>query len=165
MQGNPNMMGSMGMDPYSYQMMYGNQQWGNNGMGMQGQGGQNVQNMMYGQQSQMQQQSMPQSYFLGRFVQSVDEIKGTDIPMDGSFVIFPLTDKKTIITKRWNQNIELETKVYVLQEDGVTEQTPADDPLSEFREAVNARFDNIEKLIKKNNRPYYYNNQKKEDKK
>lgn len=162
MQGMQNTMGGMGMDPYAYRMMY--DQWGNNSMGMQMQGGQNGQNMMYGQQSQMQQQQVrTPSYFLGRFVQSPEEIMAAEIPMDVPLAIFPLVDGKTIITKRWNQDGKLEPRVYVLQDDETAETQKSEDPLAEFMEAVNGRFDNIEKLIKKNNRPYYQNNQKKKE--
>lgn len=169
--------------------MNGNQQMSNwnmpttvNANQMQQQMYQQAQQMQMMQQGnpQMVQNQQPQqvfmqpqplqspSYIVGRFVQSPDDIKASEVPMDGTITVFPLLTGKHVITKWWDQNGKLNQNVYVLQEEAQTKDSQPQPmfPFYQLQASVNARFDSLEKLIKKNNRPYYNNNnKKKEDKK
>ena len=69
----------------------------------------------YNQQSQLQPQQMPRQttpmykpqpsvVLQGKVVDSLDVVKATDIPYDGSVSYFPLTDGSAIITKQLQQD-------------------------------------------------------------
>lgn len=65
----------------------------------------------YTQQSQQVPRQNPQTYKLqtnivlqGKVVDSLDVVKATDIPYDGSISYFPLTDGTAIITKQLQQD-------------------------------------------------------------
>lgn len=62
-------------------------------------------------QPQMQPITKPLG-LLGKSVDSVDVVKATDIPLDGSISYFPLTDGSAIVTKRLKADGTSETIVY-----------------------------------------------------
>lgn len=66
------------------------------------------------QQIQQQQQSM----LNGKIVESIDNVKLTDVPMDGNSFYFPKADGTEIYTKRWLANGSTEVAVFkrVLEE-------------------------------------------------
>lgn len=41
---------------------------------------------------------------LGKYVESIDMVKATDIPMDGNMYYFPKADGTEIFTKQWQPN-------------------------------------------------------------
>ena len=49
---------------------------------------------------------------LGKSVDSVDVVKATDIPLDGSISYFPLTDGSAIVSKRLKSDGTSETIIY-----------------------------------------------------
>ena len=51
-----------------------------------------------------QNQYRPQNSLQGKVVDSLDVVKATDIPYDGSVSYFPLTDSTAIITKQLQQD-------------------------------------------------------------
>lgn len=59
---------------------------------------------------QMQQQQ--QSVLNGKIVESIDNVKLTDIPMDGNSFYFPKADGTEIYTKRWLANGSTEVAVF-----------------------------------------------------
>jgi hypothetical protein len=104
----------------------------------------NYNNPYYNLQTQAQQlpKQTPQMYkpqngfvLQGKVVDSLDVVKATDIPYDGSVSYFPLTDHSAIITKQLQQDgtskmviykpildNEEETKVRYITEDDLREQ-------------------------------------------
>lgn len=66
------------------------------------------------QPQQMQIQPQPQNQFatLGKFVESIDMVKATDIPMDGNMYYFPKADGTEIYGKRWTSSGTTETISY-----------------------------------------------------
>lgn len=61
----------------------------------------------------MQNNVMPNRTFLnGKSVDSIDVVKATEIPLDGSISYFPLTDGSAIITKKLGQNGTSEIEVF-----------------------------------------------------
>ena len=72
----------------------------------------------YNQQPQQTQQQFrqaqykPQSSLQGKVVDSLDVVKATDIPYDGSVSYFPLTDGTAIITKQLQQDGTSKVVIY-----------------------------------------------------
>lgn len=74
----------------------------------------------YNQQPQQPQQMsrqpqmtrQPQAGLQGKIVDSLDVVKATDIPYDGSVSYFPLTDHSAIITKQLQQDGTSKMVVY-----------------------------------------------------
>jgi len=73
----------------------------------------------YNQQAQQMQQPRqaqsiykPQNSLQGKVVDSLDVVKATDIPYDGSVSYFPLTDGTAIITKQLQQDGTSKVVIY-----------------------------------------------------
>lgn len=72
----------------------------------------------YNQQPQLQtsmlrqNQYKPQNSLQGKVVDSLDVVKATDIPYDGSISYFPLTDGTAIITKQLQQDGTSKVVIY-----------------------------------------------------
>lgn len=72
----------------------------------------------YNQQAQQQapiprqNQYRPQNSLQGKVVDSLDVVKATDIPYDGSVSYFPLTDGTAIITKQLQQDGTSKVVIY-----------------------------------------------------
>ena len=60
----------------------------------------------------MQQQLQQQPMLNGKIVESIDNVKLTDIPMDGNSFYFPKADGSEIYTKRWLANGSTEVAVF-----------------------------------------------------
>lgn len=110
------------------------------------------------------QQSMPKSNQIpvtpGRMVTCEEEIKASEIPMDGTISLFLQSDYQKVIAKAWNSNGGIDTVRYVLER--VPNQTPEND----FQTQMLNRLDKIETALstlssKSNYRPKQnkYNNQ------
>lgn len=61
-------------------------------------------------QQQVQQQQQP--VLNGKIVESIDNVKLTDVPMDGNSFYFPKADGTEIYTKRWLANGSTEVAVF-----------------------------------------------------
>lgn len=78
----------------------------------------NMQNYQSQVQPQMQPQVQPQAQpvtiqgLQGKNVDSIDVVKATDIPLDGSISYFPLTDGSAIITKQLQTDGTSKTLIY-----------------------------------------------------
>lgn len=64
------------------------------------------------QNQQFIQPISPQSNLLGKIVDSIDVVKATDIPLDGSTSYFPLTDGSAIVTKKLQMDGTSRTIIY-----------------------------------------------------
>lgn len=71
----------------------------------------------------------------GKQVESVDVVKATDIPLDGSISYFPLTDGSAIITKQLQANGTSKTLIYkqIVEEQ---EEAPAYITAEEFEKTI-----------------------------
>lgn len=91
-------------EPYNYNNIYN--PYGNNPY------------LNYNQQPQLQtsmlrqNQYRPQNSLQGKVVDSLDVVKATDIPYDGSVSYFPLTDGTAIITKQLQQDGTSKVVIY-----------------------------------------------------
>ena len=96
-----------GVQPYGFQPMFSN-------------GPQNPQAQMpknqpleqYVAPQQPQQVYKQPIYLQGKSVDSVEVVKATDIPLDGSVSYFPLTDGSAIVTKQLQQDGTSKTIIY-----------------------------------------------------
>lgn len=64
------------------------------------------------QSQQFIQPIPPQPSLLGKIVDSIDVVKATDIPLDGSTSYFPLTDGSAIVTKKLQMDGTSRTIIY-----------------------------------------------------
>lgn len=97
----------------------------------------------------------------GKFVDSIESVKATDVMMDGSVMYFPVTDGKTIYTKQLqgdgtskiltfslvDQTQEAESTPNVTEIIDKKFNTFRDDILGGFDD-INERFDKIERQLK-----------------
>ena len=97
----------------------------------------------------------------GKFVDSIESVKATDVMMDGSVMYFPATDGKTIYTKQLQGDGTSRILTFSLMDQtGPEEKQPSvteiidgrfktfrDDIFSGFEE-INDRFDKIERQLK-----------------
>lgn len=60
----------------------------------------------------VQSQPIQGSGLQGKIVESIDVVKATDIPLDGSVSYFPLTDNSAIVTKKLKSDGTSEIIVY-----------------------------------------------------
>lgn len=107
------------------------------------------QNRMNFLQNQMQQNNQQNFNMLGgKVVDSVEVVKATDIPMDGSSYYFPNADGSEVYSKRWLPNGKTEIVVYTKQ-NPITESKEVKET-NELMEKLNGfdeRFDKLEKLF------------------
>ena len=104
----------------------------------------------YQQPTQQYMQPMQMSKpigLLGKSVDSIEVVKATDIPLDGSISYFPLTDGTAIVTKQLKADGTSKTVVYKpVDEDN--KQQPTYITIDEFNERFNEiNIDAIEDLI------------------
>ena len=98
----------------------------------------------YGQQPQQMPRQNPQIYksqnttgLQGKVVDSLDVVKATDIPYDGSISYFPLTDNSAIITKQLQQDGTSKVVVYKpITDNEVEKDKPKYITESDFKEQI-----------------------------
>lgn len=104
---------------------------------------------MQQQINQMQQQT--QSVLNGKIVESIDNVKLTDVPMDGNSYYFPKADGTEIYSKRWLANGSTEVCVYkrMLNEEQEPEQhfnfNEMENNIMEKLNSIDERFAKLEK--------------------
>lgn len=89
----------------------------------------------------------------GRLINNESEITPSEIPMDNSVSLFPLNDYSVIIAKQWGKDGTIQTVRYVPEQSN-------GEPQESLSDLVNRRFDELAKLVKRNNSGQRY--QKKE---
>ena len=96
----------------------------------------------------------------GKFVDSIESVKATDVMMDGSIMFFPATDGKAIYTKQLQADGTSKVTTYTVAE--APQEPPKPDiadvlderfkafgkSISEGFEDINDRFDKIERQLK-----------------
>lgn len=122
-------------------------------------------------QQMMQQQQPPQqpSYIPGRVIAQESDIVPNEVPNDGNFAVFVQQDLSTIYAKTWGGDGLIKTNVYKLVPQEVSGEETKEDGVNPM-DLILERLDNIEKMVKNNNRyqkPYnkkpYVKQEKKED--
>ena len=125
----------------------------------------NLQQFQQAIQPQAQMQSTNNFTPLGKIVDSVDIVKATDIPMDGSMYYFPKADGSEIFGKQWlaNGQTRILTFKAILDEEGNNLSSEVEkfkiEPSEEFLEVFQGMFDGVleridklEKSLKPNSR-------------
>ena len=125
----------------------------------------NLQQFQQAIQPQAQMQGANNFTPLGKIVDSVDIVKATDIPMDGSMYYFPKADGSMVFGKQWlaNGQTRILTFKAVLDEEGNNLSSeaekfkiePSDELLEIFQsmfDGVLERIDKLEKSLKPNSR-------------
>lgn len=102
---------------------------------------------------QMQQQIQQQqsNALNGKIVESIDNVKLTDIPMDGNSYYFPKADGTEIYTKRWLANGSTEVAVFkrfVEESNEQTEQFNFGEMEGNIMDKLNAIDERISKIEK-----------------
>ena len=125
----------------------------------------NLQQFQQAIQPQAQMQGANNFTPLGKIVDSVDIVKATDIPMDGSMYYFPKADGSMVFGKQWlaNGQTRILTFKAILDEEGNNLSSevekfkiePSDEFLEVFQnmfDGVLERIDKLEKSLKPNSR-------------
>lgn len=87
----------------------------------------------------------------GRLVNSLDEITPQEVPMDGSVSLFPKNDYSAIYAKTWTKDGTIATVKYVPEPNQAAPQKTA---LEARLDKIDQRFDKLERMLTRNNKPY-----------
>ena len=103
----------------------------------------------YGQTNYQPQ--IPINNLSGKYVGRPEEITANDVPMNGSFAIFPKSDMSEIYVKSWNANGTINTRLYLPQKSTLDEQTSISTPEAEKAkiEALEAHYVGISEQLKR----------------
>lgn len=85
------------------------------------------------------------SYLPGRIVNSPDEVRASEIPMDGTVAVFPSSDYSYVVLKAWNSNGSIQTEIY--QHVNPNASKEEDNRFEEFKMSLNERLERIEKML------------------
>ena len=102
------------------------------------------------QQAQGQQMAQnPQMGINGKYIQNLEEITVSDVPMNGAYSVFPKRDMSEIYVKAWDGNGNIQTVVYRPVPVDSQENTSVGIPdfvteLQEFKQEIMRRFDALE---------------------
>lgn len=94
-----------------------------------------------------QSPSYTRPMLIGKVVNKIEEVTPNDIPMDGSFGMFPLQDRSMIFLKRWNSDGTITTEKFVKEQTDIPKE-PDKDPVLEGLDMLRERIDRIEKSLK-----------------
>lgn len=87
----------------------------------------------------------------GRLVNSLDEITPQEVPMDGSVSLFPKNDYSAIYAKTWTKDGTIATVKYVPEPN---QTAPQKTSLETRLDKIDQRFDKLERMLARNNKPY-----------
>lgn len=109
-------------------------------------------NAAYTQQQQPKPVNQMKS-LSGRIVSNDAEITPNEVVMDGSVSFFPQADYSCIFAKQWGQDGTIQTVRYIPDVPNVEEASDSEkETIADSFSAIFERLDNIEGLIKKNNK-------------
>lgn len=109
-------------------------------------------------QPMYQQLQTPINNLSGKFVGKPEDITANDVPMNGSYAIFPKNDMSEIYVKSWNANGTINTSVYLPQKSVLNEQTsispyeaekPKIDALEAQYNGISEQLKRIEEMLQK----------------
>lgn len=101
------------------------------------------------QYPQFQQQAFQQSTLNGRVVDDISTVTANEVPMDGSFGIFPKRDMSEIYIRSWSSDGTIKTLKFVPKMEEVDNSSIKDekskiDPIERVREVFAERFDSLD---------------------
>lgn len=94
-----------------------------------------------------QSPSYTRPMLIGKVVNKIEEVTPNDIPMDGSFGMFPLQDRSMIFLKRWNSDGTITTEKFIKDVVDVPKE-PINDPMADEMLMLRQQLDRIEKALK-----------------
>lgn len=111
-----------------------------------------AQNLQNNVQNSNQMQQLPQKPTLcGKIVDSLEVVKGTEIPLDGSISYFPLADKTAIATKQLQIDGTSKITIYKQEEEKEEpkqEYITRNDLIAFFKENSNEDIEDIKEELK-----------------
>ncbi len=143
---------------------YGNQSYGNfNSISSQYPSQQPIQPTMTNQMQPYTFTGSQGNMIPGRVVKSERDIGIGEVPMNGMIHLFPTEDYSYIYAKVWDNSGELQTFTFVQEESTPPEIEAKVVPYNqqEILDMFNDRFNDLERLIKRNNHKPYNKNYKK----
>lgn len=87
----------------------------------------------------------------GRLVNNLDEITPQEVPMDGSVSLFPQNDYSAIYAKTWTKDGTIATVKYIPEPN---QAVPQKTSLETRLDKIDQRFDKLERMLTRNNKPY-----------
>lgn len=94
-----------------------------------------------------QSPSYARPMIIGKVVNRIEDVTPNDIPMDGSYGIFPMQDRSMIFLKRWNADGTISTEKFVKDVVEVPKE-PVKDPIADEMAMLREQLDRIEKSLK-----------------
>lgn len=134
----------------SLQELNAQQQYLNNAIRNEQTRQQQLQRQMSATQMNPQQPMMMEQGIPGRLVDSEEEIKPNEVPMDGRASLFPKRDFSSIYAKAWNSNGTIQTIEYIpkIQDTQQSVEGAVAVPVSsDVNNQILERLDNIEKML------------------
>lgn len=90
------------------------------------------------------QQVQQRPFIFGRVVNKIEDITPNDVPMDGTFGYFPLSDGTAIIGKSWNSNGTINTIKYC-PVDTDTNDISSNSQLDELKDYLDKKFESLKR--------------------
>lgn len=84
------------------------------------------------------------AYLPGRVIASPEDVRASEIPMDGTVAVFPSSDYSYVLLKAWNSNGSIQTEIYQHVNPNTTKE---DTKFEEFKMSLNERLERIEKML------------------
>lgn len=94
-----------------------------------------------------QSMSYTKPTLIGKVVNRSEDVTPNDIPMDGSYGVFPLQDRSKLYLKKWNADGTITTETYVKEVIDIPKE-PINDPLADEIAMLRQQLDRIEKSLK-----------------
>lgn len=106
------------------------------------------------------QQSAQQQRFVlpGHLVNDISEVQINEVPMDGSYNVFPLRDLSAIYLKFWDNDGQFKTRRYILVNDSQPQNV--ENPNQTQMDEVMSKITSLESMVKKILRKSYKNESK-----
>ena len=76
---------------------------------------------------------------------ALDDIRASEIPMDGTVAVFPSSDYSYVVLKAWNSNGSIQTEIY--QHVNPNAEQKPDPKFEEFKMAIDERLDRLEEML------------------
>lgn len=105
--------------------------------------------------------AIPFGSIRGRFVNNVEDIAPSEVPMDKSLSLFPMSDYSCIYAKQWQPDGTITTIKYVPEMQNVSSDTDKSSD-NVTLDQLSQQLNNIEHMLKRQHRPknhYYKKNQ------
>ena len=101
------------------------------------------------QQQLNQPQQQPQPILNGKIVENIENVKITDVPMDGNNYYFPKADGTEIYTKHWLANGSTEVAVYKKVVEDQQEETQPQFNFNEMENNIMEKLNSIDERFAK----------------